>query len=86
MRKQYTIYYSGLFLILLLGIGIAVNAFYDRNIQLLTVLATAVLYVFWGLLHHHAHHDLTPKIMIEYTLIAGLGVAVVIFFLRGGIL
>lgn len=84
MKREYTIYYSGLFFILLLGMGIALNTFYDRTLQMFTVVATAVLYVFWGILHHHTHHDLTPKIMIEYALMATLGIVIVLFFLRGG--
>lgn len=50
--------------------------------QFIVVIITAVLYVVWGIAHHHLEGDLHTKIVVEYTLIALLSV----FILKGVLL
>lgn len=38
------------------------------------VVITAILYIIWGIAHHHLEGDLYPKIVVEYILIALLSV------------
>lgn len=56
---------------------IAFSSFPDK--QYGAIILTAVLYVIWGIAHHHLEGDLYPKTVIEYTLIALLS----IILLRG---
>ncbi len=37
---------------------------------------TAILYIIWGIAHHHLEGDLHLKIVIEYTLIALISILV----------
>lgn len=83
---KHVVHYSGLIFLMLLGVGVSIITFYNRQLQMIAVLCTVVLYVLWGILHHHLHHDLSSKIVVEYVLIGALGMVVVFFFLRGGIL
>lgn len=66
-------------------IGILVVAFvgfvtfeYDQAFQSAIAISLGVAFVVWGLVHHHLHDDLHPKIVLEYLAIALLGVAVLL--------
>ena len=41
------------------------------------VLAVAVAYVLWGVIHHSRSGDLHPKVVLEYVSIAILGIMIV---------
>lgn len=81
--KKHWGYYLSLLGILFLGIFLAIQASPDRQLQMLTVILTTFFYVAWGILHHFLNHDLTVKIVIEYLLIGSLGMAIILFLLRG---
>ncbi len=66
----------------LLGIfslGVAGFVFfdYDRFFQMALAVAVAASYVVWGLIHHYLHRDLHLSVVIEYLIIACLGVVIV---------
>jgi len=46
---------------------------YDRSFEILISIVVAVFYVAWGIIHHHLHHDLYPEVIIEYIVVATLG-------------
>ncbi|MDP3994968.1 MAG: hypothetical protein Q8P91_03990 [bacterium] len=50
---------------------------YDRVFQVIIAIAVAVAYVFWGIAHHIIHKDFHISIVIEYLLVASLGLIVV---------
>ena len=50
---------------------------YDRVFQVIITIAVAVSYVFWGITHHLIHKDFQISIVIEYLLVASLGLVVV---------
>lgn len=83
MLKKHFGYYVSLFAILFLGFLIAYNSV-DKQFQFLVAVLTAFLYVLWGVVHHTINHELTPTIVVEYTLMAMLGIAFVFFLLKGG--
>ncbi len=60
--------------------AIAIFMFFpnDRILQVAVASATAISYVIWGVVHHMLHEDLYPEVVIEYTLIAILGLVVVL--------
>ena len=43
---------------------------YDRGFQAAVIVATAVAYVAWGIIHHSLHKDLYLEVALEYILIA----------------
>lgn len=82
-RYKHTGHYISLILILSLGILGLSLAYPDRKMQTEIVILTALAYVAWGVFHHRVNHSLRSKIVIEYVLIAALGIAALIFFLTG---
>jgi len=54
---------------------------YDPLFQSGIAVATVVAYVVWGLIHHWLHRDLTLSVVIEYILIAALGLVIFISLL-----
>lgn len=81
--KNHILHYSIIASVLFLGIA-SLTFPADKNVQLLIVVAVALFYLCYGMLHHHVAHDLTIKIVIEYALVAALLIAVFIF-IRGGV-
>lgn len=81
--KKHALYYFFLALILLLGFLIAASSS-DKQFQAETISITSLFYILWGIVHHRIHHDLTAKIVVEYTLMAALGGSIIFFILKGG--
>jgi len=72
-------------LITILGVGFAILFFSsDRSFQMLSLTLTVFFYVLWGIIHHYLNHDLTAKIVVEYSLMGALGEALVFLILKGG--
>lgn len=51
---------------------------FDRVFQSAIAISLGVAFVMWGLVHHHIHDDLHPKIILEYIAVAALGVTVLL--------
>lgn len=54
---------------------------YDRNFQVAIVVATAMGYFSWGMVHHHIHKDLHLEVVLEYLAISALGVVLILALL-----
>ena len=66
----------------LLGIfALAVVAFlissYDRFFLMGVSIAVAASYVAWGVVHHSIHRDLHLSVVVEYIVVAALGLVIV---------
>ncbi len=72
-------YYIGLGMVLLLGLPLLALTGFNKAFQISVVILLALFYVLWGLLHHYMHHDLHTKIVLEYIVMAALGVSIVFF-------
>jgi len=72
MFKHITHYVSliGIFVVGLLGFYFFS---YDRFFQTAIVVALALSYVSWGIIHHTIHKDIYLSIVIEYITVAILG-------------
>ncbi|EKD62537.1 MAG: hypothetical protein ACD_52C00135G0006 [uncultured bacterium] len=71
-------HYFGLIGILLAGaLGFIVFS-YDRIFQIYISVAVASAYVIWGAMHHSAHRDLYLEVVIEYVVVASLGLMIVL--------
>lgn len=74
-------YFLSLVVIVVLGLLLAMQFSHSKQAQMLVVVIITFLYVGVGLFHHKENHDLSSKIVIEYTLIGGLGMTIVSFIL-----
>lgn len=83
LKKHYGYYLS---LLAILAVGFSSLYFSsDRYFQLLALTTTIFFYVLWGIIHHHLHHDLTAKIVVEYVLMGALGEAIIFLIFKGGL-
>ncbi|HYK08119.1 MAG TPA: hypothetical protein VEW42_01315 [Candidatus Eisenbacteria bacterium] len=83
--KKHLGYYISFFIILAGGVYLSLQGNGDKSLTLRFVGLFAFAYVVWGLLHHLVHHSMTVRIVIEYIVVALLGVAVIVFILNGGV-
>jgi hypothetical protein len=71
-------HYLPLYAILALGALGILYFNYDREFQKGIIIATSLSYITWGIVHHKIHNDLSFKIILEYTAIALLGMAILL--------
>lgn len=83
--KKHLGYYTSFLLIVAASIFLVFQNNGDKNVVLLFVSLFAVSYILWGVLHHLVHHSVTLRIVIEYIVVALLGVAIIFFILNGGL-
>ncbi|MGD8744195.1 MAG: hypothetical protein PVJ52_01190 [Candidatus Woesebacteria bacterium] len=50
---------------------------YDKAFQSVLLVAVATSYVVWGVIHHKIHDDLYLAVVVEYIVIATLGLVIV---------
>lgn len=82
--NEHILYYVSLTAIFALGAFLIYSVSPNKQLQMLVFIAMAFFYVVWGVLHHFVNHEITSKIVVEYILIATLGVAIMFFLLKGG--
>jgi hypothetical protein len=70
-------HYLSLMAILLAGVVGFYLFSYDRLFQAAVGVSIAVSYVAWGIVHHLIHDDLYPSVIVEYILVASLGLVIV---------
>lgn len=78
--KTHAMYHISLLFILCMGVIMGLSTSH-RQTQMLVITFTAFLYVGWGILHHLLNHDLRAKIVVEYVLMAMLGITIAVFFI-----
>lgn len=77
-------YYFLMSTILIAGLVITWRLGPDKNLQMISFMVLSIIYAAVGIVHHFLDHDLVGKIVIEYILIAGLGMAASFFIFKGG--
>ena len=83
-KRTHLLYYIFLLGILFWGIFLIFMFNPKRDLQMVTLLLLSFIYVLAGIIHHLINHDLVLKIVVEYILIAALGVAAAFFIFKGG--
>jgi hypothetical protein len=83
IKKNHLAYQVSLAGILILGFILIAITSPNKNLQMTLVVLMGVLYVFIGVAHHAINHSLAPKIVVEYTLIAAVGIAASFFVFKG---
>ncbi len=83
-NSDHLLYYTSLVGILALGLILVYSSSPDKSMQMLIVIGMSISYTFLGIVHHLLNHDLATKIVVEYVLIAMLGIAISFFIFKGG--
>lgn len=83
--KKHLGYYLSFLLILGGGIASVFLSQGDKQLEMEFVVLLSGAYVLWGILHHVIHHSVTVRLVIEYIVVASLGIAVIFFILNGGL-
>lgn len=82
--KEHLFYYLSLLALLIGGLILIILSSPNRNLQMILLVGLSICYVLAGIIHHVLNHDLVGRIMVEYILVAGLGIAAAFFIFRGG--
>ena len=70
-------HYTSLFLVFAVGLGAFLSLSYNRFFQILIVIFMAIAYVVWGVVHHKMHKDYDLSVLVEYLVMAILGLVIV---------
>ena len=81
MRKH-AFYYVGLLACIAAAVILVREYPFNKQMQMEVVVALGGFYVIWGVIHHKLHHSLRIKIMLEYIVVASLGIAAILFILK----
>lgn len=79
---QHTLYYVIAAVIQLTGLIIVTLLSGNTDMQMAVIVLMTVLFTLWAILHHYFHHDLHPKIVMEYSLLGALGISIAFFVLQ----
>ena len=79
--RNHVFYYLSLFIVLSLAALLVFLTPGEQKIHMGVTIFAAGFYVLWAILHHLLHHDLHTKVVIEYVLIAMVGISLVYFVL-----
>ena len=71
-------HYLSLAGILIAGIVGFIVFSYERALQIAVAIGMALAYVAWGIIHHAIHRDLYLSVVIEYIVVASLGLVVML--------
>lgn len=83
LDKEHLSYYILLFLLMLLGLVASLFFSPNKQAQTIFIIFTGIIYIFSGILHHVLEHDINLKVVVEYILIGGLGISLMLFLLKG---
>jgi len=82
MRKHHAWYYVSLLTIFLLGLFVLFVVGYSKQLQMAVLVMLSFFYVILGIIHHKMHHTINAMIVIEYIVIATLGISAMLFVLQ----
>ncbi|HUD44318.1 MAG TPA: hypothetical protein VMR41_02115 [Patescibacteria group bacterium] len=80
--SQHINYYLSMLFLQVAGFFIVMAASSNIPLQMELVTLNSGIYVLWASLHQYMHHDLHPKVVLEYILVGFLGVSITFFMLR----
>lgn len=82
--REHLLYYLALLGILAFGLFLIIFSSPNRTLQMIFLIGLSICYVLVGIVHHLVNHDLVGRIVVEYILIAMLGITAAFFIFRGG--
>jgi hypothetical protein len=71
-------HYLSLVGILIAGVVGFIVFSYERGFQIAVAIGLALAYVAWGIIHHAIHRDLHLSVVVEYIVVASLGLVVML--------
>lgn len=74
--KKHWHYYILLGIIFICGFLLTTFAGVSGQLQMVFIMMTAFLYVILGIYHHIREHSISAKVVIEYIIIAMLGISI----------
>lgn len=80
--KKHFFYYISLIACISVAVLLVRNFAYQKQLQMSVVVGLGIVYALWGIVHHKMHHTLRTKIVLEYVVVASLGVAAILFILK----
>lgn len=83
-KDKHLIYYIFLTLFFALGLILIWSFGPNKMLQMISLIFLSISYAAIGIIHHLLNHDLVGKIVIEYALVAVLGIAAAFFIFQGG--
>lgn len=75
-------YYLSLIAVLALGLILIAITKNNPQVQMVAIVMTGFLYALWGIAHHALHHDIAAKVVVEYVLIAAIGITLGLLVVR----
>lgn len=83
--KPYIHVINLLILVLILAIGsfTFLSLRENKAAQLTVGIITAIAYAAWGILHHAVSGDLHKKVVVEYMLMSGIAIVLLLIVLNG---
>lgn len=81
------LFHYGILLVIVFIVFLSRSFFsFDNNLLIEILYIPVFIYVVvWGIIHHYLEHDLTPKIVVEYMLIAGISILIATIAINGGL-
>jgi len=61
------------------GLTLVVATRGNASLQATFLIMTAFIYFMWSMVHHYVHHDLHPRVVVEYILMVVLGTILTLF-------
>lgn len=74
--KKYSFHYFVLFLLFCIGLFLFIQSPHNQNVQQLVIVYLTSSYFIWGMLHHWIADRVTYTLMLEYALVALLGLLI----------
>ena len=73
------------YIILVVGLWIGFYFFFhfsfDKSLQIMIGILLAIFYSVWGIFHHVWEKDLTVKVVLEYLLVSGVAIVILVSLL-----
>lgn len=81
--KHHGKYYLTLLSLMTIGVIFAYYTREDKQLEMIVLITMAIVYILFGIIHHYLIHDFSSKIVIEYVAMGSLGLAIVLFIMKG---
>lgn len=78
LLKYHTGYYLFFGVLMFLCLTLLLKSYRTPEYKIIIIFITAFLYTFSGIAHHIIDHDISFKVVIEYVLIAALGIVLLL--------
>jgi hypothetical protein len=80
--RKHIVYYLAFFSIQIVGWMLFLLVSPDRAVQMIVTILVTFFSTAFALVHHKASHTLNSKIVVEYVLIAALGIGLMLIYLK----